>query len=221
MRANEIKTDEAFAAWIDQEIRPNAFVTILMPSAAERDPMFYLSLVTRKAEAALWGQSALHVSNYDDRCLWMFVAETIRQSFQKSGNVKPTKLRHYHGLLRMPTRPMLIEQGNKMLTTSERCQRLQDALIEATTRTPKPFATGSSLDRLRGADILAEPYRSDVHSKYVFKQLRPRFREHWTERLDGPLLRDHGLLILPNLPKTKTTNPQEHRDEPEKTTSSR
>jgi hypothetical protein len=131
-----MKSDEAFAAWIDQQIQPNAFVTILMPNAAERDPQFYLSLVTRKAEAALWGKSALHIRNFDDRCLWMFVAETIRQPFRKSGNAKPTKMRHYHGVLRMPTRPMLIERETKMFTTSERCQRLQDALIEATARTP-------------------------------------------------------------------------------------
>ena len=101
-----------------------------------------------------------------------------------------------------------------MLTPEERCQRMQDALIEASKRTMKPFRTGSYVNVLRGADILVGAYRSKRHPKYIFKQLRRSFSEHWTEQLDGPLLRDHGLFILPNLPKRNTTTDrrQEHTE---------
>ena len=52
------------SAWIDETIRPNAFVTLLLPfnpglrpadNRRVRDHQFYLRLWTRKAERALWG----------------------------------------------------------------------------------------------------------------------------------------------------------------------
>lgn len=87
----------------------------------------------------------------------------------------------------------------------ERRTRMQTALIEASKRTPEPYAQ-SPLDILRGADIDVRVYHPD-HVPYMFKQLSPRFREHWTEgNLDDTLLRDHGLIILPHLPQRKEKN---------------
>jgi hypothetical protein len=173
---------------------------------------FYLSLWTRTAEATLWGKSALRISDYADRCLWMFVHETARQDWSnRFGDGKPRKLHHYHALLRMPSfsfafrgksRLMMEEQRlGRRFRIGDRCARMQDALIAASRRTPEPYAS-SALDNLRGADIDVRPYRPE-HTPYIFKQLHPRFREHWTELLPDALLRDHGLMILPHLPQDK------------------
>jgi hypothetical protein len=87
------------------------------------------------------------------------------------------------------------------LTVAERCARMEAALTEASRRTPEAFGAGT-LSALQGADIQIKPYHPS-HATYVFKQVTPAFHEHWTERLDEPLLRDHGLFILPHLPKFK------------------
>lgn len=187
--------------WIEDTVRPNAFVTILMPvSRTPRPHEFYLSVWTRHAEATLWGKSALHVSNYHDRCLWFFVHETINDQG------KGLKLHHYHALLRMPgfsyaykgtRRPMLEERRiGRMLPLPGRCLRMQDALAAATKKTPEPFRTNGNL---RTADITVLPYRPE-HAPYVFKQLKPWYREHWIERTEGTPLQEHGLFILPHLP---------------------
>jgi hypothetical protein len=198
-------SDAPWAAWIDGTIRPTAFVTLLLPFAPGhqaatnrrvRDHRFYLNLWTRQAEAALWGASALRIQNHDDRCLFFVVRETIRQDWTHDGVLK--KFTHYHAPCRMPGRPMLAERERGMLPTDERCPLLQAALVEASKTTPEPYAKKNSLDCLRGADILVEPYRPE-HATYIFKQLRPCFSEHWIERLDGTLLRDHELFILPHL----------------------
>lgn len=204
--------------WIDSTVRPNAFVTILMPvTRTPRPHEFYLSLWTRQAEAALWGRHALDVSTYAERCLWFFVHETICQDWgNRSMDGKPRKLHHYHGLLRMPTfsfrgfrgrAHLMHEEGQvgRMFSIPERRARMQTALIEASKRTPEPYAQ-SPLDALRGADIDVRAYHPD-HVPYMFKQLSPRFREHSTEQqTDYTLLRDHGLIILPHLPKKKEKN---------------
>jgi hypothetical protein len=209
---------DAKATWIDFTVRPNAFVTILMPiRKTPRPHEFYLSLWTRHAEAALWGRRALDVSTYSDRCLWLFVRETIRQDWRKKySDGKPRELVHYHGLLRMPTftfcgfrgRAHLMQEerpAGRMLSMSERRSRMQAALIEASKRTPEPYAQ-SPLDALRGADIDVRAYHPD-HVPYMFKQLSPRFREHWTEQqADYTLLRDHELFILPHLPQKRKKN---------------
>jgi hypothetical protein len=191
--------------WMNNTVHPNAFVTLLLPYAAGclkrrrvRDHQFYLNLWTRTAEAALWGKSALRVENHDDRCLFLFVQETIRQDWTKNG--KPQKLTHYHALCRLPARPMLEERERGMLSTEDRCARLQAALVEASKATPEPYAKTLTLDSLRGADIQVQPYRPE-HALYIFKQTKPRFREHWKERPDDVLLRDHGLFVLPHLPR--------------------
>ena len=198
------------AADVDrQHRRPNAFVTLLLPftpgyqplkGRRVRDHQFYLNLWTRKAEAALWGKSVLHIENHDDRCLFLFVQETIRQDWTKNG--KPQKLTHYHALCRMPARPMLEERQRGMLSAEERCARLQAALVGVSKATPEPYAK-STLDSLRGADILVKPYLPE-HAPYMFKQMKPRYREHWKERPDDALRRDHGLFILPHLPRRQT-----------------
>lgn len=199
----------ALSTWINNTLRPNAFVTLLLPFTAGhqpvkgrrvRDHQFYLNLWTRTAEAALWGKTALFVDNYDDRCLFLFVQETIRQDWMKNG--KSQKLTHYHALCRMPARPMLEERDRGMLSTEERCARLQAALVEASKTTPEPYAK-STLDSLRGANIQVKPYRPE-HAPYIFKQMQPRYREHWKERPDDALLRDHGLFVLPHLPRRQT-----------------
>lgn len=188
--------------WLENTIRPNAFVTILMPiTRTPRPHEFYLSLWTRKAEASLWGKSALNVSNYDDRCLWFFVHETINDKG------KGSKLHHYHALLRMPgfsyafkgsQRPMLEERRiGRMLPLSARCARMQDALVSASKKTSEPFCRNG---KLRTADITVRPYHP-AQTPYVFKQLQPWHHEHWTEGTDGVQLREHGLFILPHLPR--------------------
>jgi hypothetical protein len=199
----------ALSAWIDSSIRPTAFVTLLLPftpgyrTASDRgvrDHQFYLNLWTRKTEAELWGASALRIQNHQDRCLFLVVRETVRQDWMHDGTLH--KFTHYHAPCRMPARPMLVEQERGMLPITERCALLQSALIEASKTTPAPYAKKSSLDRLRGADIQVQPYRSD-HATYMFKQLSPMFREHWIERLADPLVRDHELFVLPHLPNKK------------------
>ena len=199
-------TDAALSAWIDDVIRPNAFVTVLLPytpglrpkeDRRVRDHQFYLSLWTRKAEAALWGASTLRLDNYSDRCLFFFTRETIRQDWTHDGALK--KFTHYHAAGRMPARPMLIERETGLLPTAERCRLLQAALVDASKGTPEPYAKDVTLP-FSGADILVEPYAGPQHAKYIFKQLRPYFSEHWTESLEGPLLRDHETFILPHLP---------------------
>ncbi len=198
-------SDAALSTWINDTVRPNAFITLLLPFTPGyrtadrrrvRDHQFYLNLWTRTAEAALWGKSAFRIENHDDRCLFLFVQETIRQAWTKDGT--PQKLTHYHASCRMPARPMIIERGRGILSIEERGALLQTALIDASKATPEPYAKNLSRDSLRGADIQVQPYRPE-HAPYIFKQLRPRFREHWTERLDDTLLRDHGLFILPHL----------------------
>jgi hypothetical protein len=93
-------------------------------------------------------------------------------------------------------------RAGKMFSMPERRARIQAALIDASKRTPEPYAT-SPLDALRGADIDVRSYHPD-HVPYMFKQLSPRFREHWTEQqTDYTLLNDHGLFILPHLPQKK------------------
>lgn len=195
----------ALSTWINNTVRPNAFVTVLLPftpgyqpvkGRRVRDHQFYLNLWTRTAEVSLWGKSALRVDNYEDRCLFLFVQETIRQDWTNNG--KPQKLTHYHALCRMPARPMLEERERGMLSTEERCARLQAALVGVSKATPEPYAKNLSLDSLRGANIQVKPYRPE-HAPYIFKQMQPRFQEHWTERPDDALLRDHGLFILPHL----------------------
>lgn len=212
------KLTAAKMTWIDSTVRPNAFVTILMPvTRTPRPHEFYLSLWTRQAEAALWGRHALDVNTYAERCLWFFVHETICQDWgNRYKDGKPRKLHHYHGLLRMPgfsfdgyhgrKHPMLDERrAGTMFSMPERRKRMQAALIEASKRTPEPYAT-SPLGALRGADIDVRQYHHK-HVPYMFKQLSPRFREHWTEQqTDYTLLRDHGLVILPHLPKKKENN---------------
>jgi hypothetical protein len=93
---------------------------------------------------------------------------------------------------------MLEERERGMLSSEERCARLQAALIDASKTTPEPYAKNLALDILRGADIQVQPYRPE-HAPYIFKQMQPQYREHWTERPDDALLRDHGLFILPHL----------------------
>ena len=48
------------------------------------------------------------------------------------------------------------------------------------------------------------------HAPYIFKQMQPRFQEHWTERPDDALMRDHGLFILPHLPRQQSVNSKEN-----------
>jgi hypothetical protein len=204
-------SDESLSLWLDTTIQPNAFVTILMPYTPGvrpterrrvRDHKFYLNLWTRKAEAALWGKSSLNIANNSDRCLYFFVMETIRQDWFRDG--KPRKFPHFHALCRMPARPMLVERKTGMLPIVERCGVLQAALGEASRTTPEPYARRHSCDRMRGADILVKPYVGLNHARYIFKQLKPYYCEHWTEPLGGHgclgpagLLRDHEMFILP------------------------
>ena len=83
------RSEAALSMWINDTVRPNAFVTLLLPftpgyRTAEprrvRDHQFYLNLWTRTAEAALWGKSAFRVENHDDRCLFLFVQCHLRDS---------------------------------------------------------------------------------------------------------------------------------------------
>lgn len=99
--------------------------------------------------------------------------------------------------------PMLEERrAGTMFSMPQRRTRMQGALIEASERTPEPYEM-SPLDALRGADIDVRAYHAK-HVPYMFKQLSPRFREHWTEQqADYTLRRDHGLIIMPHLPKKK------------------
>ena len=195
------------AEWIDRDIRPEAFITILLPFIAGvrpheqrrvRDHQFYLNLWTRKAENTLWGASAVRLTDYHDRCLFFFMPETICQQWRGENGTRG--LQHYHGVCRFPDRPMREEHAGAHLSPEQRCGRLQTALIDASKTTPEPYATHPR-DRLRGANIDVRPYRSE-HAPYLFKQLHRRFSHHWTERADG-LQTDSGLLIFPHVTRAR------------------
>jgi hypothetical protein len=172
------------ATWIN-DATPNGFGTMLLPLADPvrvREHSFYVSLWTRQAECALWGHSALTIRNYADRVLWFVVQE-----------ISGDGLVHYHTCFRMPERPMKVERTVGTLPVAERCALMQDALVDASRRTPEPFAS-SPLDDLRGADILVKPYKpSDV--TYSLKQ-RPLDRHD-----------PNSLFILPAATKKMFTSP--------------
>lgn len=209
--------------WIEQQIRPNAFVTVVLPVKRNaRDHQFYLKLWTREAERALWGPSALRIRNHADRCLWLFVHQTITKRDLTNPKSKPIPFHHYHGLLRMPrfshqfrghSRPMLKEtKCQRMLPLTERCSLMQDALIAASKRTPQPYVD-SAVDHLRGADIDVRAYYSG-HPTYAFREAFRRLRSDAVRDAMGRLKNDErqptstlldtgDVLILPHLPRTK------------------
>jgi hypothetical protein len=78
---------------------------------------------------------------------------------------------------------------------------MEAALTAASRRTPEAFDANRLVAR-QGADIQIKPYHPS-HATYIFKQVAPAFHETWSERLDEPLLRDHGLFILPHLPRSR------------------
>ena len=199
----------AISKWIDRDIRPDFLATFVMPfTQKEHDPRFYLSLCTRKAEAALFGQSSLHIKNYDDRCLWFCVNEISKGRLSHAGN--GLRLNHWHAVGRFPLgtperRLMLHERNHGRLSLEERCEAMERALVAASETTPGAFA-------MRGfpsfADIDVRPYHS-VHAAYIFKESGPMYSDYWSEALTGPVGRDHGLFILPHLPNKE--NPRNAR----------
>lgn len=156
----------------EKKMRPDVFGTLLLPVTDlndVRDHQFYLSLWTRTVEATLFGKSALRIKNNDDRCVWLFVRETTTEN-------------HYHAACRLPLRKMLEEhQTGRVLTTEGKCQRLQAALVQASTKTPEPYQ--NPLSTLRGADIQVKPWVPE-HAQYIFKE-------------------NTDVFILPHLPRKK------------------
>jgi hypothetical protein len=152
----------ALTTWIHDTVRPDMFGTFLIPIRRNsRDPQFYLSLWTRQAEAALFGARSLHISTYEGRCLWLMVNETGRECSNRSA--EGLTLNHFHALGRFPRsspaaiggrRPMIEERESpRPLTRSERCARMEQALKEASRRTPEAYRA-DTLRPLDGADML-------------------------------------------------------------------
>ena len=227
MSATAYKSE--FHKWVNEVLRPHAFVTINLPHERHsrrmlRDAQFYLHLWTRHAEAKLLGRGTLNDGCLEHRMLWV-----LRREQALDGLI------HYHGIVKFPLgRPWKDESATGTYDLADRCLRLQEALKRASARTPEPFTMKfptpakpalqhpiSSIPRLvkkdepprqpkpfemssqqpwERADIDVRPYDDAYHAPYLLKGL-------WSFVPDGVTDEstwDSGLLILPHRPKHGT-----------------
>lgn len=215
-----------FQKWVNESLRPHAFVTINLPHERHarrmpRDAQFYLKLWTRQAEADLLGRATLNDDCLDHRMLWIFRREEA-----------PDGLVHYHGIVRFPQdRPWKNEPTSHTQDLAARCSLLQSALQLASTRTPEPFTTSfptrpkSALQHptaraprlvkqkrppyqppafptpnpepAEAADIDVRPYDAAYHAPYLLKGM-------WNSVpnvVQDESTWESGLIILPHRPK--------------------
>jgi hypothetical protein len=183
---------QAFTQWMD-EFKPDAFVTINLPKArsAPRAESVYLNSCTRRAERTVLGGRTLKQSGYDGRIVWLLRRE-----------VSPDGLIHYHGLARFPIgRTWRTECATEVQHVEARCESLGSALRLASDGTPEPFTpTGSCLSN---ADIDVRPFERK-HVNYMLKgqhkKFVPDYKHSWAV---DDALRDHDLVILPELSKKR------------------
>ncbi len=191
---------DLFRDWM-LTLQPHAFATIVTPyrqSSGERSERL-LEPWTEQTERALWGPSALRIARIDDRCLWIFVAETVARRFRHVPQNRET-LHHFHALVRLPSRPMRDEhQQGRIFSLQERCACLQRALFDAI-----DGGVPGRVARRRPANILVLPCRNDeqiaARAKYMLKESQTPLRPRWQERVAGGLCSEHGLIVLPKLP---------------------
>lgn len=225
----------AFGDWMMKSWQPDAFATINVPRengdqrephGLDRDPLFYLNLWTRNAEASVLGRRTLKIPDYYRRIVWMFRREVARG------------MTHYHGIVRFPVdRRWRYEAEDGNYDVSDRCDRLKQALQRASARTPEPFTeprdadSHSRLDRLKKemalrprlvkpertpeqvahsthtagfrkehADIDVRPIDVERHAPYLLKGVWRYVPAGVTDEATW----DSGLIILPHLPRKGT-----------------
>jgi hypothetical protein len=184
---------DEFKKWMTA-LSPHAFVTVNVPHerSAPREPSFYLTCWTRCAEADLLGPRTLKISDFDRRIVWFFRRE-----------VSADDLVHFHAVVKFPSdRPWRDERPDTYSLVT-RCERLEQALRLATSRTPEPFTRKNGYQPC-AADIDCRPYDAERnHAGYLLKGMRQFHLPDDREFSNDDLLRDSGLIILPHLPHQK------------------
>ena len=194
----------AFRAWLNAWI-PHAFVTINLPHETDfrqvkRAPEFYLNCWTRGAEAEVLGARALKIADYNRRIVWMLRRE-----------VSPDGLTHYHGCAWFPLGAKWRYETPTHDDAQNRCQRLELAMMIASSRTPEPF-TPAGVHLPNAADIRVIPFNSTErdHAGYMLKGMWCYVPEWVTDETTW----DSGLIILPHLPK-KGMSQWQQNEQPE------
>jgi hypothetical protein len=173
----------AWKTFLKQDFRDPMWVTMNVPNerSTGRPQGFYPNLWTRAAEAELLGPRTLKLTDLARRIVWLMCREVAADG-----------MIHYHAVVRFPA-DCRFRDGRLLteLSVAERVKRLEQALENASRRTPEVFAG-------RYRHIHVEQLH-DNSAAYLFKAMRwPSLRAD-PEKQSGELLRDSGLIILPHI----------------------